>query len=250
MRFADRVALVTGGGSGIGRAVAVALAHEGASVVVTGRSSAGLRETVALIDGPALAVPADVTDPDAMDALFARIADEYGRLDTAVNSAGTIGAAGPVGDVDRAEWQRLLDVNLTGVLVSMQYEIAAMRGPGRTGGTIVNVASNLGAHRRMAGLGAYAASKAAVSALTRAAALDHIREGIRINAVSPGPADTAMSLRPGEGPSDRDARLRAHSPIGRVGGLDEIASAVLYLASAESGYAVGTDLVVDGGAAA
>jgi NAD(P)-dependent dehydrogenase (short-subunit alcohol dehydrogenase family) len=149
----------------------------------------------------------------------------YGSLDVAVNNAGTLTAFGPVGDVDEDQWSTLVSVNLTGILLSMKHEIAQMRRNG--GGVIVNVASTLGAHMRLAGLGAYVATKAAVSALTRNDALDHIREGIRINAVSPGPADTPMSYRPGEAKTDRDARLREQLPAGRAGTLDEIAAAVL-----------------------
>lgn len=118
------------------------------------------------------------------------------------------------------------------------------------GGTVVNVAANLGAHQRRPGLAGYIATKAAVSALTRAAALDHIAEGVRINAVSPGPIDTTMSLRPGETHHDRTARLKTTNPSGRVGRLDEITSAILWLASDESSYVVGADVVVDGGASA
>jgi NAD(P)-dependent dehydrogenase (short-subunit alcohol dehydrogenase family) len=115
---------------------------------------------------------------------------------------------------------------------------------------VVNTASNLGAHRRQPGLGAYVASKAAVSALTRTAALEYIGEGIRINAISPGPSDTPRSMRPGETEADRAERLKSANPSGRVGALDEIAAAVLYLASPDAAYTVGTDLVVDGGASA
>jgi NAD(P)-dependent dehydrogenase (short-subunit alcohol dehydrogenase family) len=153
-----------------------------------------------------------------------------------------------VGDIDEAQWDELLAVNVTGVLLSMRHEIRQLRRGG--GGAIVNVSSSLGAHRRVPGMGAYVATKAAVSALTRNAALDHIGEGIRINAVSPGPIDTPMSHRPGETTADRDERLRAQLPAGRAGTLDEIAAAVLYLASPEAGFVVGTDLNVDGGATA
>lgn len=165
----------------------------------------------------------------------------------AFNNAGTF-HAGPLTDLDQAGWERLIAVNLTGVFLGMKHEIAHMRTNGR--GVIVNNASNIGAHLRLPYLGAYAASKAAVSTLTRAAAREYIGEGIRINAISPGPTDTAMSLRPGETDADRAGRLKTTLPVGRVGDLDEVVSAVLWLASPESGFTVGHDLVVDGGAAA
>lgn len=250
-RFTDKVALVTGGGTGIGQAVARAFAREGAAVVVAGRTRGSLDTTVKLIEdegGRASAVAADVTRSADLARLVAETTGRYGALDIAVNSAGILTAVGPVGDIDEAQWHHLVAVNLTGTLLSMKHEIAHMRANG--GGVIVNIASNLGAHARRAGLGAYVATKAAVSALTRNAALDHIREGIRINSVSPGPTDTEMSLRPGESPADRADRLAAQLPVGRVGTLDEIAAAVLYLASPDAGFAVGTDLVFDGGAAA
>ncbi len=139
-------------------------------------------------------------------------------------------------------------MNLTGVFLAMKHQIAYMRDNG--GGVIVNTASNLGAHMRVPFLGAYAASKAAVSALSRAAAKEYIGAGIRINAISPGPIDTPMSLRPGETEAGRAERVRHALPIGRVGTLAEAASAVLWLASPEAGFAVGHDLVIDGGASA
>jgi NAD(P)-dependent dehydrogenase (short-subunit alcohol dehydrogenase family) len=250
-RFSERVVLVTGAGSGIGRAVAVAFAREGASVAVAGRGAEPLAGTVEEIEaagGRALAVVTDVTRSAEVARLVERTVAEFGRLDVAVNSAGTLTATGPVGDIDEAQWDELVAVNVTGVLLSMRHEIRQLRRNG--GGAIVNVSSSLGAHRRVPGMGAYVATKAAVSALTRNAALDHIREGIRINAVSPGPIDTTMSHRPGETTADRDDRLRVQLPAGRAGTLDEIAAAVLYLASPEAGFVVGADLNVDGGATA
>ncbi len=250
-RFTGKTVLVTGGGTGIGRTVALTFAREGAAVVVTGRSADPLDQTVKLIEadgGRAAAITADVTRSEDLAALVTQTAATHGSLDIAVNNAGTLTAFGPVGDIDEDQWSTLVSVNLTGILLSMKHEIAQMRRNG--GGVIINIASTLGAHMRLTGLGAYVATKAAVSALTRNAALDHIHEGIRINAVSPGPADTPMSYRPGETQADRDARMRQQLPAGRVGNLDEIAAAVLYLASPEAGFVVGTDLLIDGGATA
>ncbi|NEB77140.1 SDR family oxidoreductase [Streptomyces sp. SID14478] len=252
-RFSGRTALVTGGGSGLGRAIARALAEEGAQVVVTGRSAAPLDETVALIEaagGTAVAQVADVSRAEEATAAVRTAVDRFGSLDVAVNAAGIIRGAGTaVGDLPRDDWHALLDTNVTGVLHSLQAEIAQMRGQA-DGGAIVNVSSNLGPHASRRGLTGYAVSKAAVSALTRGAALDHIAEGVRINAVSPGPIGTAMSRHPGESAAEQAVRMKEESPLGRVSTTDEVAAAVLYLASADAASAVGTDLVIDGGASA
>jgi NAD(P)-dependent dehydrogenase (short-subunit alcohol dehydrogenase family) len=250
-RFTSKNVLVTGGGAGIGRAIARAFAREEATVVVAGRSAEPLQRTVKLIEaggGRATAITADIARSGDVAALVAQSAATYGSLDVAVNNAAALSALGPVADIDEDQWSALVAVNLTGTLLSMKHEIAHMRRHG--GGAIVNIASSLGAHMRLAGLGAYVATKAAVSALTRNAALDHIHDGIRINAVSPGPADTPMSSRPGETQADRDARMRDQLPAGRVASLDEIAAAVLYLASPEAAFIVGTDLLIDGGVTA
>lgn len=250
-RFTDRTVLVTGGGTGIGRAVALAFAKEGAAVAVAGRTAESLAETVKLVEhdgGRAAAYTADITDSDDVADLIARVVADFGALDIAVNNAGSIGAIGPVGDINEDEWDALLRVNLTGTFLSMKQEIAHMRTAG--GGVIINIASTLGAHKRRPGLAAYITTKAAVSALTRNAALDHAHENIRINAVSPGPLDTPMSYRPGEIAADRDARIRSTLPAGRIGSLAEVSAAVLYLASPEATFHIGTDLVLDGGAAA
>ncbi|WP_049572798.1 SDR family NAD(P)-dependent oxidoreductase [Nonomuraea sp. SBT364] len=251
MRFNGKVVLITGGAGAIAGATAQAFASEGAMVVLAGRDPGKLTEAVKRIEaegGSADWVTADVTSPDDAARMVATTAGRHGGLDVAFNNAGILGATGPLADVDPGSWSSLMDANVTGVFLSMKYEIAHMRAHG--GGAIVNMASNIGAHRRLAGLGAYAVSKAAVSALSRAAALDHAADGVRVNAISPGPIDTPMSLRPGETRQDRDARMAAHIPAGRVGETAEIAAAVLWLAAPESAFVLGHDLVADGGATA
>jgi NAD(P)-dependent dehydrogenase (short-subunit alcohol dehydrogenase family) len=250
-RFTDKVALITGGSSGIGRAAALAFAREGATAVVAGRNADSLAETVAAIEaegGRASAVPADVTRARDVARLVETAVDRYGGLDVAFNNADILGPVGAIADLDEDAWSTVVAANLTGVWLSMKYEIAHMRERG--GGVIVNTASNVGAHMRVPGLGAYAATKAGVSALTRAAAREYIGDGIRINAISPGPSDTTRSFRPGESEADRAERLKTALPIGRVGALEEVAATVLWLACPESAFAVGHDLVIDGGATA
>ncbi|WP_199553064.1 SDR family NAD(P)-dependent oxidoreductase [Streptomyces sp. N35] len=251
-RFTGQSVLVTGAGSGIGRAVALAFAAEGADVVVAGRTAGPLDETVALIEaagGAASAVTADVSKASDVRELVAETVRRHGRLDVAVNNAGVFRGGGPLADLTVDDWQTLLDINVTGVLHALQAEIRVMRGQDG-GGAIVNIASNLGAHTRIPGVAGYLTSKAAVSALTRAAALDHIGDGVRINAVSPGASDTTMSLQPGETEAERAVRMKASNPLGRVSSLAEVAAAVLYLASEDAASVVGTDLVIDGGSAA
>ncbi|MDL4772471.1 SDR family NAD(P)-dependent oxidoreductase [Actinomadura xylanilytica] len=249
-RFKGKVALVTGGGSGIGRAAALAFAREGAEVVVAGRSEAPLAETAELIEtrgGRATAVRADIGREDDVRRLIETAADHHGGLDIAFNNAG-IPMAGLLVDLSPDDWSALLRTNLTGTWLTLRYEVDHMRERG--GGVIVNMASNVGAHTSMPIIGAYGAAKAAVSALTRAAALAHIGDGIRINAVSPGPVATDLSRAPGQSDAERDAMYAGMIPRGRIGTPEEVADAVLWLASDESAYVVGQDVVVDGGVSA
>ncbi|MFC5825206.1 SDR family NAD(P)-dependent oxidoreductase [Nonomuraea insulae] len=246
-----KVVLVTGASGVVGRAAALAYAREGAAVLVAGRDTAKLDEVVKLAEengGRASAFPVDLTRSTEIAAMVEAAVSRYGGLDVALNSAGIFGTVAPLADYDEDIWDDVVATNLKGVFLSMKHEIAHMRAHG--GGTIVNVSSNLGAHWRLAGASAYVASKAAVSHLTRTAARDHIADGVRINAISPGPIDSPMSMRPGETIDDRDERMRGALPIGRVATPDEIAAAALWLSSPESSFVVGADHVIDGGATA
>jgi NAD(P)-dependent dehydrogenase (short-subunit alcohol dehydrogenase family) len=248
-RFSGRTTLVTGAGSGIGRAIALAFAAEGAHVVVAGRRREPLDETAALIEergGKALVVTADVSNPADAEDLVRAAVDPFGSLDVAVNNAGVFRGGQPLADLPEADWHTQLDINVTGVFLSLRAQIRQMRTQ-PSGGAIVNVSSTFGPHTASPGAAAYSASKAAVTALSRGAALDHIRDGVRVNVVSPGATDTPMSLRPGETAAERTDRVKASLPLGRISATREVAAAVLYLASDDAASLVGTDLVVDSG---
>lgn len=247
-RFGGAVVLVTGAGGGIGRAASLAFAREGATVVAADLDGAAAERTamaVAEAGGDAHGAPLDVTSESQVAALIAAVGERYGRLDAAVNNAGIVGRNAPTAELDEATWQEVLRVDLIGAFLCMKHEILRMRAQG--GGTIVNVASTIGVRMTVPGTAAYAAAKAGVGALTRTAAAECIGEGIRINAVCPGPVDTPLSLAPGESAAERDQRMRGALPIGRVATVEEIAAAVLWLAAPESAYAVGHELVLDGG---
>ncbi len=250
--FSGKVALITGGGSNIGLAIATLLAERGASVALVGRNKEQLDQAAVNLrdrgNGIVLTVAADVTDESEIERAVDRVAAELGGLDIAVNNAGIVGAIGPLVDMKPDDFRKVLETNTVGTFLSMQSEIRAMKRAGS--GVIVNTASNIGVHGRRLNMAAYAASKAAVSVMTRNAALESINAGIRINAVSPGATDTPLSFRPGEDAAARDARVASAVPIGRVAKTSEIAEAVVWLASDRSSYVVGHDLVVDGGTTA
>ena len=243
-----KTAVITGAGSGIGRQVAIALAGEGARVVLAGRRISELRFTGAEIEsrgGSFLAVETDITNESNVKALLNRAMEGNDRLDIAVNGAGVY-RGGAVDEMELDAFNQLLATNTIGTWLCMKHELLAMKRQRQ--GAIVNIASNIGDHLTRPGAGGYAASKAAVSVLTRTAALEAIGSGIRINSISPGPVDTTMSYRSGEDKAARDARISSTNPSGRVARLDEISSAVLWLCSDGAGFVVGQDLVIDGGA--
>ncbi|HEV3360057.1 MAG TPA: glucose 1-dehydrogenase [Pseudonocardiaceae bacterium] len=250
-RFADKVALVTGASAGIGRTIAIALAKEGATVVVSGRNAEGVAGTVKEIEalgGSADPITAEISDAAQVATLVDEIVRRHGRLDIAVNNAGVLGPRGPIENISDDEFADLINTNVVGTWLCMKHEIARMREQGH--GVIVNLGSVIGTAISRPGTTAYATSKAAVAAMTSSAAREHIKDGIRINIVSPGSTDTTMSLLPGETVEGRTERLRTAVPIGRVASTDEVTNAVLWLASDESSFTVGHNLVVDGGAAA
>ena len=246
--FTGRVAFITGGSSGIGRATALAFARAGASVVVGDVAKQGNQETARLIEqegGRALAVRCDVTQTDDVKAALEKTGETFGRLDFAFNNAGIEPKKpAPTADYDEEEWNRIIDIDLRGVFLCMKHEIPLMLAHG--GGAIVNTSSGAGIIG-IKGSPAYTAAKHGVIGLSRAAALDYAAQNIRINAVCPGYIDTPMMGRfTGSTPEGR-AKVISEEPIGRMGRPEEIANAVLWLCSDAAAFVVGHALVVDGG---
>jgi NAD(P)-dependent dehydrogenase (short-subunit alcohol dehydrogenase family) len=242
--FEGKVALVTGGTSGIGKATAIAFARAGAKVVLTGRREKEGTQVVAEIKklgGDAAFVRADVAKDADVKAMIDFTVDKFGRLDIAFNNAG-VEWKGPLEQATEAEYRRVFDINVWGVLNSMRHEIPAMLKNG--GGAIVNTSSVAG-HVGLPQVSVYIASKHAVEGLTKSVALEFAKQNIRINAVAPGVIATEMFDRFASG-EFRD-QIVSVVPVGRVGVGDEIAEAVLYLASDSAKFTTGASLVVDGG---
>ena len=250
---AGRVALVTGGGSGIGRATAELFAACGAAaVVVVDRTDSGENsgpETVELIrkaGGTAVFVRADVSVEQDMAASIERTVAEFGRLDAAVNCAGVAGAGGKIGDTSLAEWERVIGVNLTGMFLSLKHEIQAMlANPGGPSGAIVNIASAAGLVA-VPYLSPYCASKHGVLVLTKTAAREYRGKGLRINAICPGVVDTPMIRGSAESRPEVAAQSR-QAAGGTLGQPGQIASAAVWLCSAGASFVNGESMVVDGG---
>ena len=244
--FSGKVALVTGGTSGIGKATAIEFARAGAKVVLTGRREKEGAQVVAEIEklgGEAASVRADVAKDTDVKRMVDFTVEKFGRLDIAFNNAG-VEWGGALDQATEAEYRRIFDINVWGVLNSMRHEIPVMLKNG--GGAIVNTSSALG-HVGMGQVSIYTASKHAVEGLTKALALEFAKQNIRINAVAPAGVATDMVDRS----AGKEGEMRDHftslHPVGRIGASEEIAAAVLYLCSDNAKFTTGTSLVVDGG---
>ena len=247
-QFESKIALVTGGNSGIGKAIALAFAKQGAKVVVAARRVGEGEETVAMIKnsgGEAHFVETDVSDTNEVKAMIAACITEYGGLDYAVNNAGIEGTPlTPTAEYEEEVWDKVIDINLKGVWLCMKYEIPEMLKSGQ--GAIVNMSSVAGLIGGRAGV-AYYASKHGVIGITKAAALEYAAQGLRINAVCPAIIETPMVDRAFPKNEERTAQLKAMHPVGRFGQPEEVASATLWLCSEGASFVTGHSLAVDGG---
>jgi NAD(P)-dependent dehydrogenase (short-subunit alcohol dehydrogenase family) len=243
-RFTGKVVLVTGAASGIGRAAAVAFAAEGARVAILDRTADSLKNTGAAVrntGAEVLTIACDEASPEQVEAAVKQVVERFGQLDVAFNNAGVENKATPLHEIELDEWDRILGINLRGTFVCMKHEIAQMVRQG--GGVVVNTSSGAGI-RGVAGGACYAASKHAIIGMTKSAALDYAKQNIRVNAVLPGNIDTPMMGRFTGGDIEKAIDLE---PVGRLGKPEEIAEAVLWMASDLGGFVTGSSIVVDGG---
>lgn len=244
-----QVVVITGALTGIGRAAALAFAKRGSRLVVSGRheeSGQALLAELRALGAEAEFVRTDVRHEDEVRALVDSTVERFGRLDAAVNNAGTEGRPGPVAQQTADSYAATFDTNVLGTLLSMKHELRVMQAQGS--GSIINISSTYG-HMGARGASVYAASKHAVEGLTKSAALEAAADGVRVNAVAPGPTETGMLDR-FTGSAERKSGLIAGVPLQRLGQPDEIANAIVFLASDESSFATGQVLYVDGGKSA
>ena len=245
--FKDKVALVTGGSSGIGRATSLAFAREGARVAIADREPTGAAETARMIEdlgGNATVFELDVTKAAEVASLVERVVQTYGRLDCAFNNAGIGGEVAKTADYPEEEWDRILNVNLKSVWLCMKYEIPVMEKQG--GGAIVNTASIYGL-AGAAGYIAYNAAKHGVVGITRTAALEYATDGIRINAVCPGYIRTPMTQPGIDANPELERKMVSQTPMARLGRPEEIAGAVVWLCSDAASFVTGHTMTPDGG---
>ena len=243
------VVLITGALTGIGRATAVAFAREGADLTVAGRRDEEGTKLVAelrKLGAEAEFVHADVRHEDDVRSLVDKTVARFGRLDVAVNNAGTEGTPGPVTEQTAETYAATFDTNVLGTLLSMKHELRIMMGQGH--GSIVNVSSTFG-RTAAAGASIYVASKHAVEGLTKAAALEAAESGVRVNAVAPGPIETGM-LNRFTGTAENKAALVSGVPVKRVGKPEEIAQTIVFIASDKASFITGASIAVDGGKSA
>ncbi|MCA1728805.1 MAG: SDR family oxidoreductase [Actinobacteria bacterium] len=245
-RLEDKRAVVTGASAGIGRAIALRLGAEGARVAIADLDEEGARKVAAELEGDSIVRQTNVTKPDEVEALVRCVVEEWGGLDVMVNNAG-VGVASTTPETTEKDWDMVLDVCLKGTFFGMKYAIPAIKDSG--GGSVINM-SSIAALVGITDRAAYSAAKGGILSLTRAAAIDHVEEGVRVNCIAPGTVDTPWVGRITAGyddPEEARAQMQARQPHGRLVSPEEIAAMAAYLSSDEAGSIVGAVMVVDGG---